>query len=405
MDALIVPEAILRERIEGMMTSRVSAVRFGACGVQGADKFVAGRVEFHIIQDFLDERECLHLIELARTNLSASNQHSRTGRTCDLGRSSDPVVCDVDARLCRLFGLNPSSAEPMQCKYYEAGDEPGPGAVCTDDARTWTASIYLNDPERAGEVRFGGSGCVLRPRRGTALIWNRLAPNSSPGPNGVQQELPVLAGFKAVLTKSLRIPDPDCASSGEESTLPPAYTRLGFHRCAVPGAVFDVLRTFYEHNAANAVDEHVPGYIAGDQAVASHLLQLPPALQRHVHDALHLTMEQWSRTALMPTYVYGIRRYLRGATLKVHRDRSSTHVFGATLNIAQQVDEPWPLIIEDHLSHKHEVALQPGEMLLYESERLLHGRPKPLRGEFYAGAFAHYRPCRGEEVARRTLGQ
>jgi prolyl 4-hydroxylase len=169
----------------------------------------------------------------------------------------------------------------------------------------------------------------------------------------------------------------------------------------VPRALFDLLRDFYEHNRANAADEHVPGYIAGDQTVASHLLQLPASLQRHVHDALYLTMEQWSHTALMPTYVYGIRRYVRGATLKVHRDRSGTHVFGATINVAQRVDEAWPLVIEDHFSRRHEVTLKPGEMLLYESERLLHGRPKPLRGEFYAGVFAHYRPCRGEEAPKR----
>ena len=169
----------------------------------------------------------------------------------------------------------------------------------------------------------------------------------------------------------------------------------------MPAGVFEDLRTFYERNAANAVDEHVPGYIAGDQTVASHLLQLPAELQRHVHDGLYLTMEQWSHMALMPTYVYGIRRYVRGATLKVHRDRSSTHVFGATLSIAQQVDEDWPLIIEDHFGRRHEITLQPGEMLLYEGERLLHGRPTPLRGEFYAGVFAHYRPCSHEELAKR----
>jgi prolyl 4-hydroxylase len=371
--------------------------------VAGTDKFVAGRVEFHRIPDFLDERECLHLIELVRSNLPASTPQSRAGRTCDLGGCSDLLVRDVDARLCRLFGFDPASGGPLQCKYYEVGDEPEHDDACADDPRTWTARVYLNDTERAGEVRLGRSGCLLHPRRGTALIWNRLASNDALDPKAVHQEMPVLAGFKAVLTKCFRIPDRECVTSSGESAPPPAFTRLGFHRCAVPGAVFDVLRTFYEHNAANAADEHVPGYIAGGQAVASHLIQLPAALQSHVHDGLYLTMEQWSRTALVPTYVYGIRRYARGATLKVHRDRSSTHVFGATLNIAQQLDEAWPLIIEDHFGRSHEVTLRPGEMLLYESERLPHGRPKPLCGEFYAGVFAHYRPCRREDVARRIL--
>jgi prolyl 4-hydroxylase len=389
--------ADLRERLENM-TIPVSTVRSDLGHLAGADKFIAGRVVFHLILDFLDERECVHILELVRANLPPSNPHSRTGRIYDLGMPSDPVVCDVDARLCRLFNLDHSRGEPMRCKYYEVGDEPGVGA---DHSRTWTASIYLNDIERAGEVRFGRSGCVLHPRRGTALIWSMLAPNDTLDPNAVLQELPVHAGFKAVLTKSFRIHDSECVESSGEFALPPAFTRLGLHRCAVPVTVFDVLRAFYEHNAANAADEHVPGYVVGDQEVASHLLQLPAELQRDVHDGLYLAMEQWSRTPLIPTYVYGVRRYMRGATLKVHRDRSTTHVFGATLNIAQQVDEAWPLIIKDHFGRSHEVTLQPGEMLLYESARLPHGRPKPLCGEFYAGVFAHYRPCRREEVAQR----
>ena len=103
-------------------------------------------------------------------------------------------------------------------------------------------------------------------------------------------------------------------------------------------------------------------------------------------------MEDWSDVALEPTYVYGIRTYYRGSKLEPHRDRENTHIISAILNISQQVDEEWPLEIEDHMYRKHRIFLRPGEMLLYEGGRLQHGRPSPLQGSFFANIFVHYKP-------------
>jgi len=38
--------------------------------------------------------------------------------------------------------------------------------------------------------------------------------------------------------------------------------------------------------------------------------------------------------------------------------------------------------------------MKPGEALLYESARCMHGRPIPLRGKEYSNIFVHYRPVR-----------
>ena len=35
---------------------------------------------------------------------------------------------------------------------------------------------------------------------------------------------------------------------------------------------------------------------------------------------------------------------------------------------------------------------QPGEMVWYESARLLHGRPDPFQGEYFDNLFIHYKP-------------
>ena len=90
--------------------------------------------------------------------------------------------------------------------------------------------------------------------------------------------------------------------------------------------------------------------------------------------------------------VYGIRRYSRGAKLWEHTDRLPTHIISAIFQIDQKVDEDWPLRILDHKRNVHMVTMEPGEMVLYESATVLHGRPLPLKGEFYDNLFVHFKP-------------
>ena len=54
--------------------------------------------------------------------------------------------------------------------------------------------------------------------------------------------------------------------------------------------------------------------------------------------------------------------------------------------------------ILDHAGKLHAVNMKPGDLLLYESARLLHGRPSPLDGESYANIFVHYMPKTGWRV-------
>ncbi len=63
----------------------------------------------------------------------------------------------------------------------------------------------------------------------------------------------------------------------------------------------------------------------------------------------------------------------------MHVDTVSTHVVSAIINVDQEVDEDWPLLIQDHQGNEHKLIMKPGEMVLYESAKLLHGRP----GETY----------------------
>ena len=135
---------------------------------------------------------------------------------------------------------------------------------------------------------------------------------------------------------------------------------------------------------------------------ASSLIDLSDGLRTEIHNALKLMMEQWCGKELLPTYVYGIRVYHRGAVLKCHQDRLETHIISAIINIDQQVDEDWPLVIDDNYYRRHQVLLKPGEVIFYEGGRLTHGRPYPLKGDSFANIFCHFKPA---DYVPRQLSQ
>lgn len=103
--------------------------------------------------------------------------------------------------------------------------------------------------------------------------------------------------------------------------------------------------------------------------------------------------EAWSDTKLIGSMAYGLRIYRNESTLNMHIDRSETHVISAILHVGHDEDsEPWPLVIEGFDGATNEVTLESGDMLLYESSKAAHGRPKPFNGTWYSSLFIHYYP-------------
>ena len=174
----------------------------------------------------------------------------------------------------------------------------------------------------------------------------------------------------------------------------PSYTEVGFLKDKLDVHLVSKIRTFYNENQQHLKTEIVAGgYIETDsKQSASETIELTDDLRNEIHSSLLKKAESWSGTKLLPTYVYGIRIYNRGAKLNPHRDREETHIIGVIINIAQEVEKDWPLEIEDHQGKKHLLILKPGEIILYESALLDHGRPSPLEGKKFVNVFCHYMP-------------
>ena len=114
-------------------------------------------------------------------------------------------------------------------------------------------------------------------------------------------------------------------------------------------------------------------------------------LKTAIWDAAQSTIEQWTGMELKPISQYGIRVYSEGAILNPHVDRLPL-VSSCIVNVAQDVDEPWPLEVYDREGNAVNVTMEPGDMVLYESHSTIHGRPFPLKGRYFANIFIHFEP-------------
>lgn len=114
-------------------------------------------------------------------------------------------------------------------------------------------------------------------------------------------------------------------------------------------------------------------------------------LKQQIWNAARETIEEWTGQELMQCSLYGIRVYVEGAMLASHVDRLPL-VSSAIINVAQDLDEPWPLEVIGHDGKAYNVTMEPGDMVLYESHAIIHGRPFPLKGRYYANVFIHFEP-------------
>jgi len=383
----------------------------GELYIPNAEKLDTELADFYVLDNFLNAGECGHLIEIIKKSLRPSTitdaeEGYRTSKTCDLGGLDEPLVRDIDRRICSLLGVHPSYAEITQGQYYEFGEEfkahtdyfegeTGEKHMAGGGQRTFTFMVYLNDVESGGETEFVHLKQIINPRQGMAIIWNNLNPDGSKNPSTLHQAHPVRSGVKFIITKWFREKgDGPMFVKGLNEYIP-NYTQTGFKKERLDTHLFEKIKAFYILNSESTEPEFVEGgfvTIPETGAAGSDILELPEALRLEIHISLKPILEAWSNTELVPTFVYGIRTYKRGATLVAHRDRIETHIISAIINVDQEVEEGWPLMVEDNYYRDHHVLLQPGEVVFYESARLYHGRPLPLKGNKFANIFCHFMP-------------
>ena len=176
-----------------------------------------------ILRDFLSAQDCAALIERIDAQRRPStiadangDGYFRTSETCDLDHG-DPFVAAINARLDAFAGIATAYGEPIQGQRYDVGQEFKahtdyfePQGVdfhryCSVAGnRTWTAMIYLNEPEAGGATRFKAIDKIVQPETGKLLAWNNRRADGSLNPATMHQGMKVRAGVKYVITKWFR---------------------------------------------------------------------------------------------------------------------------------------------------------------------------------------------------------
>jgi len=179
------------------------------------------------------------------------------------------------------------------------------------------------------------------------------------------------------------------------------YTDMGFRLVQLPEHVTSALKKFWKDNRGKEVEEE---WFVGNtytnhweapslmlDVTDGHLEGGGEALTDLIWDTAQEALEEWTEQELGKISMYGIRMYTSNAVLAPHVDRMPM-VTSAVINVAQDVDEEWVMELWGHDGKAYNISMEVGDMLMYESHSVIHGRPWPLKGRYFANLFVHFEP-------------
>ena len=183
------------------------------------------------------------------------------------------------------------------------------------------------------------------------------------------------------------------------------YTEIGFKKLKVPENIWKIIQEFWEENKHKEKLEKWPrgNTYVNNWESPTYMVSFEDkslrggiAMKDQIWTAMKPIISEWTGKELVATSLYGIRVYKDKAVLATHVDRLPL-VSSAIIQVAQNINEPWPVEVYSHDGKAYNVTMSPGEMVLYESHTVLHGRPFPLNGTFYANIFVHFAPIDHDE--------
>ena len=406
--------------------------RVPTVALRTAQRLQAKNLEIFRVDGFLTAQECADIVatinaseltESSTYNVSNPTERivnaDRTSKTCYFG-GSNPLIADVESRICKTLGINNRHAEQIQGQKYAVGQEFrfhtdyfDPELLKKDASingqRTWTFMIYLNDVEEGGHTSFPRAYCSCAPKTGTAIVWNNLySQASTDNANDFGKEnpfsshcgMPIIRGEKYILTKWFKETEINPSTPNEicEHHFMPVFHPVGFEKVRMRLDCVDAVKEWMSRaDEGQWTDETINGDGVDSGMVSKHLKldAAPIKLLNELRDTFREILTKWIeyKAPLVHTATYGIRKYLRGSHLGNHYDKKNTHVISAIIHLDDDAsDKPWNLYIEDHHFRPHNVTMEYGDIVLYESTTCLHGRPEPFEGLAHCNMYIHFKP-------------
>ncbi len=161
------------------------------------------------------------------------------------------------------------------------------------------------------------------------------------------------------------------------------FTDVGYKKIRAPEHIYKIITEFWEANKDNESNEDwrdgnsFVNYWENPSTMVSVENSTLIGGGAELHDTIwNVTKDlisAWTGQELEGSSLYGIRIYKEGAILAPHVDRLPL-ISSAIINVAQDVDEEWPLEVFGHDGVVRNVTMQPGDMVLYESHSVIHGK-------------------------------
>lgn len=366
------------------------------------------------IRNFINRDESQTLVELIEGNLGPSRilkntgpeeSEFRTSKTCHIGDMNNLLVNELDLRICRFLGINPRYAEKLQAQVYEVGDKFSPHTDYFDirqngsewlefGQRTYTCMIVVQSSITGGFTNFDQAKVSIKPVSGQMTIWNNLDDVGATNPFSRHEGEPVLSGRKIILTKWFRTRNDIGWHHKDRGEFLPAIDARGFKVIDLNEDIYNrILREHSDRKDFYNPERTSSKIISGPKSEAngfSSYASIDDVFKLKLKEYFQAVVESWTNLETIPSFVYGFRRYLDGAKLAMHRDRFDTHHIGIIIHVDSKLRQPWPLVIEDHAYRTESIHLQPGQALIYESAKLLHGRPNRMHGDYHDNIYLHF---------------
>lgn len=391
------------------------------------------------LDNFISKEECDYFIKLIDNNNYRSSvaggkdtisteSDVRTSHSSTLPVDDEKVIF-LKKKIAAFLGYPVEKGETLQGQLYNPGEYFKPHTDFFDPVsyknhcmssgnRTDTFMLYLNEDMEGGDTNFPKLDISMKPKRGRVLHWENMV-NGVEQHNTLHEGSPVIKGKKYIITSWWRENkwDPENDRENKEIPLPsdttviktykdlPRKTKLGFKVAKCPTKPWNIIKETYELLKHTKKEETFPGKegIIVGEGVTSEILNLEQfrTIRQIIHDELQPLHEEWANTKLTPTAVYGIRSYNKGATLTAHRDKIETHHISSIIivdkdlacgcNQTKGVENDWALDIQDHEGNWHKVYAEIGDIILYESATMEHGRKDPFKGNYFRNFYVHYK--------------
>jgi hypothetical protein len=185
------------------------------------------------------------------------------------------------------------------------------------------------------------------------------------------------------------------------SSVQDASTEHGFHKTVLARNAFSLIERHWSRSKGNWKEESWP---AGDTTLnhwdsptfrvaleGSRLYRDTEKLRTAIVETAQERLEAW--TGEKPRLTSGpnsIRVYSSGAIVSPPANQFSQVFASAIINVAQDVKEPWPLVIVSPDGVARQITLLPGKMALIESSSTIQGFPYALQGKFMANKMVYF---------------